>query len=81
MENQDSFFKTRKTNNFDDLNDTCKVLCVQIENGGKVTVDLQSFAKFNNISTDLAKQVADRKVSVNQSMKEFVDILEFDDSE
>lgn len=81
MENQDSFFKTRKTNKFDDLNDTCKVLCVQIENGGNVTVDLQSFAKFNNISTDLAKQVADRKVCVNQSMKEFVDILEFDDSE
>lgn len=81
MENQDSFFKTRKTSNFDDLNDTCKVLCVQIENGGNVTVDLQSFAKFNNISTDLAKQVADRKVGVNQSMKEFVNFFEFDNSE
>lgn len=54
------------------------MLCVYIDNGGEVVVDLDSFATFNSISTQLAKEVATRKVSVNESMREFINHVNID---
>lgn len=54
------------------------MMCVYIDNGGEVVVDLDSFATFNSISTQLAKEVATRNVSVNESMREFINHVNID---
>ena len=48
---------------------------VQIENGGEICVDHESFAKYNKISKGLVKEVSQIKLSVNDAMAKFVELL------